>query len=344
MSEPAGAKVVEIARGRPKPDTRDVAALLGGVKLFDDLDHDELAELARGVRFLELAPGEILWEQASPYEGLYVLLSGDAQVCRRLPGERELELARLGPGEVMGELPMLGGGTHSATVRALGPCSLLFLSRAGFEARSALGHTGALKIRSRIVAIACHRLRRAYAQVAATGEPAAPHEHAGPDKTPVEPMPTALPQRGYLSRLALFRGLDADLVTEVLDSGQALYVPAGHAVQRQDEGSARCYVTLNGAVEDVVSRGRGSVLRVGFAGPGRSFGYLGLLDGAPAPVSSVTRERCVLLAIDRDDFITLTSTRSARSRAFAAAIEADLIMSLQIANRARSHMAAEVQA
>ena len=66
---------------------------------------------------------------------------------------------------------------------------------------------------------------------------------------------------------------------------------------------------------------------------------LGLLDGGPASVSSLTRERAVLLAIDRELFATLYGASRARSRGFAAAVQADLISSLEIATRSLSHVA-----
>jgi CRP-like cAMP-binding protein len=48
-----------------------------------------------------------------------VLVGGEVRVSRSLPGQRELAVARLGPGAVMGEIPLLGGGSHSATVHAV---------------------------------------------------------------------------------------------------------------------------------------------------------------------------------------------------------------------------------
>jgi CRP-like cAMP-binding protein len=313
---------------------------LRGIGLFAGMAEDDLAGLAAALQPVALAAGGVLWHQGSPSDGLYVLLDGDVQVCRRLPGERELEVARLGPGELLGELPLLGGGTRTATVRALGACSLLFLSRAEFDARTALGEPGALELRRRVVAIACARLRRTYCAAATTVYDAASLPASAPSE-PLqrEPMPAAAPPRDYLARLELFRGLEPDVVTELLDRGTVLCLPRGHVIQREGTQPEACHVTLNGAVEAVVRRGTAS-LRVGFAGPGRPSGYLGMLDGAPAPVSSVTRERSLLLAIDRSHFATLQRTTGTRSRAFLAAIEADVVRCLAVAEGVRSRVAA----
>ena len=76
------------------------------------------------------------------------------------------------------------------------------------------------------------------------------------------------------------------------------------------------------------------------AGPGSAFGYLGLLDGGPASATAVARERSTLLAIGARDFEALLRRDDERSRAFAGAIEHDLMGSLRTAERARSHIAA----
>jgi CRP-like cAMP-binding protein len=334
MSESA---VIEFAGARERPAT-DLVARLSAVALFDGLDEEALDGCGQAFKYVELAPGEILCRQACPHEGLYVLLDGEVKVCRRLPGQRELELARLGAGEVIGEIPLLGGGTHSASVRAVGRCSLLFLSREDFEARTLAGTPCALELRRRIVGIACARLRRNHDAIAAAIGGAPIGGAADTAVHPVQPLPTALPPRAYVSRLPLFRRLEPDVLTALLDHGVALPVPRGHVIQREGMAPDVCYVTLNGAVEDVV-RSDSTSVRVGFAGPGHAFGYLGLLDGEAASVASVARERSLLLAIDGEYFSTLQRTRDPRLRAFAAGIEADLIGGLETAGRALSHLA-----
>jgi CRP-like cAMP-binding protein len=305
----------------------DIAALLSGVELFEGLALGDLTAIASLLKRVELAPGEVLWRQGTPHDGLYFLLEGEAQVCRQLPGQRELELARLGSGEVMGEIPLLSGGNHSATVRALGPCTLLSLRRAEFEAHALVGDPAALELRRRIVAIVCARLRDTYAALAAAGEDTV--SRSAPQH---EPLPAVAPPRSYLSRLPLFGDVDPEIVDDVLARGRMISVPRGHLVQREGDRPDACYVVLNGAVEDVLDA-NAAAPRVGFAGPGHAFGVVGLLDGEHAPVSSVACERSLLLEIGRQDFGVL-------AHAFITAIESDLIRSLEVASRALSHLQA----
>jgi CRP/FNR family cyclic AMP-dependent transcriptional regulator len=324
------------ARQRRRPDA---VPLLSGVAPFDGIAEDDLARLVPALRSIELGRGDLLWRQGDPCKGLAVLIAGEAQVCRQLPGEREIELARLGPGDVLGEIALLGKGEHSATVRCLGPCSLLLLGPAEFEACTASFVPGAQELRRGIIALVCRRLRRALAGLAASDDaPDAPHRDLQLGDRGCEASCTGpRPPLDFLTRLPLLRGLERDLVAEVVGSATVLELERGAVVQHEWAAPERCYITLNGAVEDVVHR-RGAPLRVGFAGPGHAFGYVGLLDGQPAPVSSVTRERCLLLAIDRDRFATLLEDR--RLRPLAAALDADLVGALQKAERTLSHLAA----
>jgi len=339
MSELVGTGVADIAAARRRRGA-DLGRALRGIELFRGLSDEDMADLAGCFAHLELEPDEVLWRQAAPSDGLYVLLEGSVRVCRRLPGERELELARLGGGEVLGELPLLGGGPRTATVRALGPCSLLFLCRREFEARTMSGQPSELELRRRIVGIACARLRRGLAAFA--GELDGFARRGGGRIATSQPQPVdAAPSHAYLSRLPVFEPLDPDLITELLARGTLLSVSRADVVQRVGAPPRACYVTLRGAVEDVPRRGDP---RVGFAGPGHAFGFVGLLDGEPAPVTSVARERSLILAIDGDDFVRLMRSPGARSRAFAGAIEADLIRSLDLEERARSRLAAEASA
>ena len=336
MSEPLRARTPPVL-----DEAGDLAAALGAVPLFAGLPDEELLDLASVFRPVELRAGEELWRQAAPVTGLHVLLSGEALVTRRLPGEREVEVARLGPGAVMGEIPLLGGGTHSASVRADGPCSLVVLRRKDFHARMQSGRPGALMLKRRIVEITCARVRADHAWLAASiGDDAAPM-----DDTPAlsrlafRGRAVASPSPAYVSRLPFFRRLGAELVPALLDRGQALQVAPGCVILGTGEQAGHCYLTLNGAVEDVLPRGT-QTIRVRFAGPGRAFGHLGLLDGGPASATSVARERAVVLAIAAQDFHAMLEGTDDLSRAFTAAIEHELMDVLRSTASPKAHVAA----
>ena len=75
--------------------------------------------------------------------------------------------------------------------------------------------------------------------------------------------------------------------------------------------STACYLTMNGAVEKVIVRG-GRRIRIGLAGPGQAFGYEGLIDGGPSPMTATTRERTLLLVLPQEAFERLFDGEDAR--------------------------------
>lgn len=102
----------------------ETALLLHQIPLFADLPPDALLPIARLSSYQTLAPDEVLFEQGSFGDALYVVVSG----LLRVQHEREL-VARLGDGEAVGEMAVLDWQPRSATVVAESPTTLLRVER-----------------------------------------------------------------------------------------------------------------------------------------------------------------------------------------------------------------------
>ena len=96
---------------------------------------------------------------------------------------------------------------------------------------------------------------------------------------------------------------------------------------------------INGAVEKLVVRGDRRV-RVGLAGPGKAFGYEGLIDGLPSPITAVTRERSLLLVLQGKLFEQLFNGEDAISRGLLGAIHKDLAAAVRETLRPCARLAA----
>jgi len=103
-------------------------APLRRIPLLAGLDDIELGRLAAVAETVELAPGTILLREGEAGDSLFVVLTGELAVSKR-SGNADIPLAVVGPGEVQGELAVLEGRPRSATVRAVGPATLLRLRR-----------------------------------------------------------------------------------------------------------------------------------------------------------------------------------------------------------------------
>ncbi|HEX7400435.1 MAG TPA: cyclic nucleotide-binding domain-containing protein, partial [Candidatus Limnocylindrales bacterium] len=103
-------------------------APLRRIPLLAGLDDAELGRLAAVAETVELAPGAVIIREGDTGDSLFVVLAGELAVTKR-SGKVDVPLAVVGPGEVQGELAVLEGRPRTATVRAVGPATLLCLRR-----------------------------------------------------------------------------------------------------------------------------------------------------------------------------------------------------------------------
>jgi CRP/FNR family cyclic AMP-dependent transcriptional regulator len=96
--------------------------------LFATLDQDAAASLRASMNEIELARGEVLFQEGDPGDSLYVVLRGKIKLGRTSADGRENLVAVLGPGEMFGELSLFDPGPRSAGATALVDSTLLGLS------------------------------------------------------------------------------------------------------------------------------------------------------------------------------------------------------------------------
>ncbi|WP_166135378.1 Crp/Fnr family transcriptional regulator [Nocardioides ochotonae] len=117
---------------------------------FDAFTPHEVARISAAGTHLTLPAGwSPIWEQ-TPADKAYILLAGTVSVRRQ--GE---EIARLGPGDIVGESAIVGHQLRSATVVALTPLELIHLTT---EAVQQL-RRDLPRFRDEIDAVAAARLR-----------------------------------------------------------------------------------------------------------------------------------------------------------------------------------------
>ena len=107
---------------------RQRVAQLSKVPLFANCSKRELAWLLSRVRTETVDAGHTLFVEGAPSSNLYVIVTGTAVV--RKNGRR---IARVGPGDVVGELSVILGGPRTATVEADTPIEWLVLDQASLR-------------------------------------------------------------------------------------------------------------------------------------------------------------------------------------------------------------------
>ena len=103
---------------------------LESVNLFRNLAPDELKTLHSIAQERSVAAGEPVFNEGDPGNGIYVIRDGLVEISALIEGGQSRILARLGPGEIFGEMAVIEDRPRSASVKAIKDTSLYFIRRA----------------------------------------------------------------------------------------------------------------------------------------------------------------------------------------------------------------------
>ena len=96
-----------------------IVDVLKGVPLFAGLD-DKALEVLAGFAFPKtFETGELIVEEGRTANGLFIVVSGSVEVVKGLKTPAPRAIAKLGAGEPIGEMALLGEWPRTASVRAL---------------------------------------------------------------------------------------------------------------------------------------------------------------------------------------------------------------------------------
>ncbi len=103
--------------------------LLARSETFADLAPERLHALAAHCAEIPVPAGRLIFAHGEDADTVYLVLSGTVTVFRDQVGSAMQLLARVGPGELLGELCLFDETRRTASARAATDCSLLCLSR-----------------------------------------------------------------------------------------------------------------------------------------------------------------------------------------------------------------------
>jgi NTE family protein len=112
-------------------DITERTGALASLPLFAGFNADEIATVAARCTEREHAKDEVLWQAGDPGDEFVVVVSGELSVWRG--GADSEVVARVGPGECLGEIALLLDEPRSAAVSCSRPCRLLVLAGLDFQ-------------------------------------------------------------------------------------------------------------------------------------------------------------------------------------------------------------------
>ena len=107
--------------------------LLATSPLFKPFDHQQQMELLKRFEGHDLEPGTVIIREGDAGQGLFVIMFGEVEILHKDASGREKTVAKLGAGEVFGEMSLLGDRPTTATVRTLSRTTIMFLGRDYFR-------------------------------------------------------------------------------------------------------------------------------------------------------------------------------------------------------------------
>jgi NADH:ubiquinone reductase (H+-translocating) len=79
-------------------------------------------------------PREVIFRQGDRGDLLYIVVDGEVEMVKQEPGQADLVLGRLGPGECFGEMALVNENARMATARTLTGVNVLTIDREAFNA------------------------------------------------------------------------------------------------------------------------------------------------------------------------------------------------------------------
>ncbi|MDB6127572.1 MAG: hypothetical protein JWM35_1468 [Verrucomicrobia bacterium] len=110
-----------------------VAELLANIVLFRDLPPDALRAVAAAMKSVEFPRGEFVIRSGEVADKLYVVVAGRLEVIRHYDDGKTGVVAEMFPGDILGEIAVVQGGTRTRSIRCAVRSIVLALSKADFE-------------------------------------------------------------------------------------------------------------------------------------------------------------------------------------------------------------------
>ena len=140
------------------PTPADVS-FLRTTTVFKDLSEAHLTALLSRLRERRLRKGDVLFRAGDQGHELFVIRDGTIVVSKPVIGRVEQVLARLGPGQIVGEMSLFDEAPRSATLQAETDAWLLCLDRGGLNQFIELSPEAAAAFFFQVVKVFVGRLR-----------------------------------------------------------------------------------------------------------------------------------------------------------------------------------------
>ena len=117
----------------PTSNAAESVALLAKIRLFSAFSEAELRSVSERAFRKSYAPGEYLFLEGQPCEGMFLLTHGSVRIFKSSASGREILLTTETAPASIAEIPVFDGGNYPATAAAVDDVTAYLILKADFE-------------------------------------------------------------------------------------------------------------------------------------------------------------------------------------------------------------------
>ena len=271
---------------------------------------------------------------------MYIIRNGLIVIRARVPGDEVITLARLGPGDLLGEVALLDRGLRTATALAIETATGYWLGRRHLELLRLDRRPASLSIMHRLIETTCVSVRRSYARIGELLQEAAPLSRL-PAKAcmhPSEAEPSGVP----FGSLPFFSRLSLRELQDMLELGRLLHAERGTVFYRQGTPSHEVVLVARGALRTMLQYGDTN-FQIAVHAPGSIVGVPSALDRQPHATSCEACETSRVIALDWSAIEILRAARTPLSWYLSEHIHEELVRVLRQCTGHQSRLELERQ-
>jgi NTE family protein len=247
--------------------TTDLLNTFQNLEIFRALDPAALNALAREASPCSLTADQTLFSQGDVADAMFLVLEGHLAVTVLHDGGA-FPVGRVGPGNPVGEMQVLAGGTRTATVTAVTRCRLLRLPNRALSG-----------------------LARSFPKIATLL-----------DKTILERLRS---NQLAFTLYALFGELNPEQLSDFLSHGRWTKVSRGEVLFKQGEQDDNCYLVVSGRFRITCSEDNGGERSVAEVGRGETIGEMSMLSSEPRSATVTAIRDSETVRFSAEDFTAL---------------------------------------
>lgn len=308
------------------PAKRDI---LRRVRAFADLSDADCDAVLAVLKARRGAPGDVLFEEGAPGNSLMIVLDGHLVATVKTDQGGHEQVARLGPGEVVGELAFIDGEPRSATVSAPQGATILDFTREALAHLKKTAPKVAAAIQRNVLFDVARRLREAGEKLTDEASGGPPRSRVNDDTTKRSVRGLTVEQLRSIPALANHAQEDLDLLAFI---STLRTFAAGEVIMREGSEGDACWLIVQGSVSVSRSQNIGAEA-LAHLGPGALVGQLALIDRAPRSATVIATAPTAALELRADAFTNLVRAFSPVALRFQAQVALAGVRQLRIATK-----------